>query len=52
MSSSAQLLFCFALLAGHLLAAAVLQLFALVVVRCHFEQPAALYLDHLGEIKI
>lgn len=52
MSSSAQLLFCFALLAGHLLAAAVLQLFALVVVRCHFKQPAALYLDHLGEIKI
>lgn len=45
--TSAQLLFCFALLAGHLLAAAVLQLFALVVVRSHFEQPAALYLDHL-----
>lgn len=46
-ASSAQLLFGFALFAGHLLAAAVLQLFALVVVRRHFKQPAALYLDHL-----
>lgn len=46
--TSAQLLFCFALLTGHLLAAAVLQLFALVVVRGHFKQPAALYLDHLS----
>lgn len=46
-SSSAQLLFRFTLLAGHLLAAAVLQLFALVVVRSHFKQPAALYLNHL-----
>lgn len=45
--SSAQLLFCFTLLAGHLLAAAVLQLFALVVVRSHFKQPAALDLNHL-----
>lgn len=45
--SSAQLLFCFSLLAGHLLAAAVLQLFALVVVRSHFKQPAAVYLNNL-----
>lgn len=44
---SAQLFSCFALLAGHLLAAVVLQLFTLVVVRSHFQQPAALYLNHL-----
>lgn len=45
--ASAQLLLGLSLLAGHLLAAAVLQLFALVVVRSHFEQPAALDLNHL-----
>lgn len=45
--SLAELLLRFALLARHLLAAAVLQLFALVVVRSHFQQPAAVYLNHL-----
>lgn len=45
--TSAQLLLGLALLAGHLLAAAVLQLFALVVVGGHFQQPAAVDLDHL-----
>lgn len=45
--SSAQFLFCFTLLAGHLLTAAVLQLFAFIIMRSHFKQPAALYLDHL-----
>lgn len=44
---SAQLLLGFALLAGHLLVAAVLQLFALVVVGSHLQQPGALDLDHL-----
>lgn len=43
----AQLFSRFALLAGHLLAAVVLQLFALVVVRSHLQQPAALDLNHL-----
>lgn len=45
--SSAQFLFCFTLLAGHLLTAAVLQLFAFIIMRSHFKQPAALYLNHL-----
>lgn len=43
----AQLFLCFALFAGHLLAAVVLQLFTLVVVRRHFQQPTAVYLNHL-----
>lgn len=50
--ASAQLLLRFALLAGHLLAAAVLQLFALVVVGGHFQQPAAVDLDHLQSAEI
>lgn len=45
--ASAQLLPGLALLPGHLLAAAVLQLFALVVVRRHLQQPAAVDLYHL-----
>lgn len=45
---SAQLLAGLALLAWHLLAAAVLQLLALVVVRGHLQQPAAVDLNHLG----
>lgn len=46
-SPSAQLLLRLPLLAGHLLVTAVLQLFALVIVRSHFEQPAAVDLNHL-----
>lgn len=44
---SAQLFLRFALFAGHLLAAVVLQLFTLVVMRSHFQQPTALYLNYL-----
>lgn len=47
----AQLFLRFALFAGHLLAAVVLQLFTLVVVRSHFQQPTALYLNHLHRMR-
>lgn len=47
----AQLFLRFALFAGHLLAAVVLQLFTLVVVRSHFQQPTALYLNHLQRMR-
>lgn len=47
----AQFFLRFALFAGHLLAAVVLQLFTLVVVRSHFQQPTAVYLNHLQRIR-
>lgn len=47
----AQLFLRFALFAGHLLAAVVLQLFTLVVVRSHFQQPTAVYLNHLQRMR-
>lgn len=47
---SAQFLTCLALLSGHLLTAAVLQLLVLVVMRGHLQQPSAVYLNNLEEL--